>query len=347
MAITKSSDFQVQKMYTGYIQEAFSKDINITSTGIVTTSATISGLADAETYTGVVRYYGNVNPTINIQDESTTDAVPDKIATSTMSVIKTARDTSWSVTDLSVVLSNENAMIESSRQAAFARAADEQLNLIDLSRGVLADNSANDSGDALTVIAKLATGAAATANRLSRDPIVNHVAKMEGSPSDFVMFINYPTWGDLVKLDSGAYSVRTSENGMVLGNFMGLDFVVNNQVADITSTGTSFLSGAATAHFDNSKTQRVITFVRRASVAYSPIALPVPVETDRDILAGEGSGTSTVVYRWAHCIHPLGYDYTGATTAYATNALYKAAGSWDRKWNNIKTQGISALVYNA
>ena len=345
MAITTSADFQLRELYTSYIMEAFTEDVNLVSSGIVSSNPQISGLTSSEGHAGTVRYYGNAAPTVNVQDESATAATPDSINTGVMQAIKFARSTTWSVGDLGMVLSNENGIVESARQAVRAQLVNEQKNLVDMAFGILEDNSDNDSGDAISVIAKQGAGASDATNLISRDAIIDLVTQLEGDPSDFIMCMNYKTWGSLAKLD-GTSLIRTSDNPMFVGSFMGIPVMVNNQILDISAAGGSFVNGAASAHFDTSKLQGVVYFFRKSSFAYGSIAMPTPVGVERDELAGYGSGTTTVAYRWGHILHPLGYDWSGVTNAYATDALVKVAASWDRKWNNIKTQAVSALVFN-
>jgi hypothetical protein len=43
-------------------------------------------------------------------------------------------------------------------------------------------------------------------------------------------------------------------------------------------------------------------------------------------------------------MHPMGYDWTGAATAFATNATYNAAASWDRKYD-VLNLGILPIFH--
>ena len=67
--------------------------------------------------------------------------------------------------------------------------------------------------------------------------------------------------------------------------------------------------------------------------AISMVDLPQvnPVEFDADASTGRGSGNREAWYRWGYVMHPRGYSWTGSKTAFATNATYAAAASWERK----------------
>jgi hypothetical protein len=65
------------------------------------------------------------------------------------------------------------------------------------------------------------------------------------------------------------------------------------------------------------------------------LSVPMPVELYRDANKYNGGGTTDIWYRWGYVAHPMGYNWAGSTTAFATNATYNAAASWERKYDTL------------
>jgi hypothetical protein len=64
---------------------------------------------------------------------------------------------------------------------------------------------------------------------------------------------------------------------------------------------------------------------------FTSLEIPTPTEIDRVANAYGGSGTTEVWYRYGFISHPLGYNWKGLTSAFATNAALGTGANWERK----------------
>jgi hypothetical protein len=81
----------------------------------------------------------------------------------------------------------------------------------------------------------------------------------------------------------------------------------------------------------NTQSTKCTFLLKPAAVSFSPVNHPIPVELDRAPAAYLGGGTTQLWYRWGYVMHPEGYSWAGSESAFATNATYAAAASWERK----------------
>jgi hypothetical protein len=80
-------------------------------------------------------------------------------------------------------------------------------------------------------------------------------------------------------------------------------------------------------------------------MAYAPVSVPTPVEVDRNAASYTGGGSTNVWYRYGMIYHPMGYDWSGSTSAFATNSSYAAAASWTRKMDHLNL-GILPIFHS-
>ena len=88
----------------------------------------------------------------------------------------------------------------------------------------------------------------------------------------------------------------------------------------------------SSSHNDLEAESTKCTFVvKPGAISMAPVATPTPVEVERAAAAYTGGGTTNIWYRYGFIAHPNGYDWAGATNAFATNATLGAAASYTRK----------------
>jgi len=58
--------------------------------------------------------------------------------------------------------------------------------------------------------------------------------------------------------------------------------------------------------------------------------MPVPTEVFRNAASYAGGGSTAIWYRYGFVAHPMGYEWAGSTSAFATNATLGTAASWVR-----------------
>jgi hypothetical protein len=85
--------------------------------------------------------------------------------------------------------------------------------------------------------------------------------------------------------------------------------------------------------------------LKPGAISFAPVPAPTPVEVDRDAASYTGGGSTNVWYRYGFVMHPQGYDWSGATNAFATNTTLGAAASWSRKMSAINL-GILPIFHS-
>jgi hypothetical protein len=103
---------------------------------------------------------------------------------------------------------------------------------------------------------------------------------------------------------------------------------------------------ATTATGDvNAQSTKCSFVIKPESVAFAPVQVPTPVEVDRDAASFTGGGSTNVWYRYGFIMHPMGYDWSGASNAFATNTAYGTAASWTRKMDALNL-GILPIFHS-
>jgi hypothetical protein len=85
----------------------------------------------------------------------------------------------------------------------------------------------------------------------------------------------------------------------------------------------------------NAQSTKTTFIIKPGSVASAAMPVPTPVEVDRNAASYLGGGSTNVWYRWGYAMHPMGYDWAGATTAFASDANFGAAASYARKMDAL------------
>jgi hypothetical protein len=85
----------------------------------------------------------------------------------------------------------------------------------------------------------------------------------------------------------------------------------------------------------NAQSTKTTFIIKPGSVASAAMPVPTPVEVDRNAASYLGGGSTNVWYRWGYAMHPMGYDWNGATTAFASDANFGAAASYARKMDAL------------
>ena len=106
------------------------------------------------------------------------------------------------------------------------------------------------------------------------------------------------------------------------------------------------------------------------ALAMEPLAVPTPVEIDRDASSFHGGGSTEVWYRWGYVVAPAGYSWAGSEEAFPTDADYMATvntstgaqgalsavpdatalnltrGVWQRKTSSALSLGILPIFHS-
>lgn len=230
------------------------------------------------------------------------------------------RAQAWGVPDLTAILAGDDPLrVIVNRQTDYWQRA-HKLVLINMLKGVIADNIANDSGDMV-----LDTNASIT----ETDAI--DAAYLMGDRAD-----QFTTWWmhskqmkALKKLDLIDFIPSSQQGGMMIPTYMGLRCVVDDDIPVSSTEYTAFL------------------FKPRAIMWNE---LPVnteggPLERDRKPRQGHGGGVTELVSRRHFVPHVPGTRWLDGSTAgeFATDAELALAANWDRTATSVKNMTFIAV----
>jgi hypothetical protein len=121
----------------------------------------------------------------------------------------------------------------------------------------------------------------------------------------------------------------------------------------ISSTVKGYINAGAGVDLVGTKT----TFlVKPGSIAMPMLSVPNPTAIERNEAAYMGGGTTDIWYRWGYVVHPAGYDWAGAETAFPSNTALIGAptanvdsntvGAWTRKTQSALSLGILPVFHS-
>lgn len=351
---TNHTVFQnIQLAISNYAQEAWTKEKQLNSTGIVASDVNITD--SGESFIGQLRWYKPVEATIN--NLSLTDSAAGTVSTISTDIadyIKNLRSTGFRQVNMQEVISKENSIAKYSEFFAKNRSFDEHTAILSTLKGVAAaevgvgaglvdfDSLAdNDTGFFVDINAAGEFGAAAT---IAADERKLVDASQSGAAQGERLFRAMGmAWKDYEP--EYVYMITSPQ---ILADLRGANLIDEDRVQDgnltfqtlfngkfrliTTRAAQGNLSGEANVNVRSTKT----TFlVKPGSIAFSEVRTPVPTEIDRDAKAYAGGGTTDIWYRYGFIVHPMGYDWSGSTSTFATNTTLGAAASWTRKMDHL------------
>ena len=339
---------------SAYADEQYTEAKKLNSTGIVGTDARIN--PNGESFTGQLRWYKPLAANINVASLSSSGAgTYTDISTEIADYIKSVRTFGAQQINLQQVVSQQDGLLKIARDFAEVRGQDESDALVNILRGVSAyevsrgggmiayttDADASDVGMFVDINAAGVFGAAATDAASSRklfDASAIGAARGERLFKAIGMgFKDYePDFMYLITSPEILAELRAA-------NLVDTTTVVDGNLSFQTIFGGKFrliLSRVSQGDYSasanvNDQSTKTTLVVKPGAVSFSPIAVPTPVEVERDAASYTGGGSTNIWYRYGFVMHPMGYDWAGATNAFATNAGYATAGSWARKMDSL------------
>jgi len=371
MAIT-NTDFQnIALAISAYSDEAYTNAKKLNSTGIVAADQNIN--PTGESFIGQFRWYKPLSANVNVASlSSATDGTYTTIATDVADYVKTLRTFGAEQVNMQEVVSKQDGLAKIARDFAEVRAQDEHDALLSVLKGVsLYETTLGDAGGTGNGgIIDFDTDADASATGFFVD--VNaaglHGAAATGASDERKLFDSTAIGaarGERLFRSIGAafkdhepdfmYLVTSPEQ---MAEMRAANLVDDTPVTDGNLTFNTIFAGkfrliltranqmiSAAAGDLNGQSDKCTFVIKPGSVAAANIGLPTPVEVDRNAASYTGGGSTNVWYRWGYVMHPMGYDWAGATTAFATNANYAAAASWGRKMDSLNL-GILPIFHS-
>lgn len=335
---------------SAYSHEAYTNAKKLNGTAIVSSDARISG--DGESFIGQMRWYKPQVPNINIA--SLTNAAAGTytdLSTEVADYIKAARTVGTQQVNLQSLISQQDGLAKMARDYAEHRAQDEHNAVLavlkgvanyEVSRGagiVAFDTDAGQAGTGFFVDINAAGvfGAAATDAATERKLIDNTAQgaargerlfralgmAYKDYEADYMYMVTSPELLADLRAANLVDTTVITEGNLVFQTIFGGKF-------RLLLTRAAQGNVAASANV-NDRSVKTTFLLKPGCVSFSPIAVPTPVEVQRNAEAYAGGGSTSIWYRWAFIVHPLGYNWAGATNAFASDTAYGTAGSWTRK----------------
>jgi len=372
MAIT-NTDFQnVALAISAYSDEAYTTEKKLNSSGIVGQRDDIN--ATGESFIGQFRYYKPLAANINVASlSSATDGTYTDITTDIADYIKTVRTFGAQQVNLQEVISRQDGLAKIARDFAQVRADDEGNALLSCLKGVAlsevtkgdlggsgnggyiafdTDGDTAGNGHFVDINALGEFGAAATSSSDQRalfDSTATGAARGERLFKALGMgFKDYvPDYMYLVTSPEVMAEMRAAnlvdETRVQDGN-LEFQTVFGGKFRLVMTRANQMISGASSGDL-NAQSTKCSFLIKPAAMTYAPVSVPTPVEVDRNAASYTGGGSTNVWYRYGFIMHPMGYDWSGATNAFATNANYAAAASWTRKMSALNL-GILPIFHS-
>lgn len=333
---------------SAYSDEMYNNARKLNSTAIVGSDARVDLSGDS--FIGQMRWYKPLSPNINVAS-LTTAAVGQYTDTSTdiADYIKTIRTFGSQQVNLQSVVSQQDGLAKIARDFSEVRAQDEADSLLAVLRGVAASEVARGLGINQYTTDATATGFYVDLNALG---LFGAAATTAGDERKLVdSTAAGAARGERLFKAIGAafkdyepdfmYMITSPENLAELraANLMDQTLVTDGNLTFQTIFGGKFrllltraVQGdlSATANV-NDRSVKTTFIVKPGSISFTPMPLPVPVEVQRTAGSYNGGGQTDIWYRWGYVLHPAGYDWDGATNAFATTVAYGTAASWTRK----------------
>lgn len=362
MAIT-NTDFQnIALAISAYADEAYTSEKKLNSTGIVGSRNDIT--ADGESFIGQFRWYKPLSANINIASlSSSTAGTYTNISTDVANYIKTVRTFGAQQVNLQEVVSKQDGLQKIARDFAEVRGQDEHNALLSVLKGVAAyevalgdlggagnggiigfdtDADAAATGFFVDVNAAGEFGAAATGSSDARRLFDSSAAGAARGERLFksvgMAFKDYePDFMYLITSPEMMAEMRAAnliDQTIVTDGNLEFQTIFGGKFRLVMTRANQMIAGAASGDLNGQSTKATF-IVKPESITFAPVAVPTPVEVDRDAASYTGGGSTNVWYRYGFIMHPMGYDWAGATNAFATNANFAASGSWARKMDSL------------
>lgn len=388
--LSGADNFVLQAAITAYTDEAYTNARKLVGTGIVGSNPDIN--TNTETFIGQARWFKPLNPTINVASlTDSTDGVRTDYSSDYFTYIKTVRTHGARKVNMQQVVTQQDGLAKIGRDFSETRAQDEHNALLAVLKGVAISEVLNG----------VAAGSGATGlggQTFDNDPtdkkygfyvdmgasklIVDADAAKQGAAraEAFLQALGKawkdyePEYAYLVTSPEVMASLRSAnlvdQDGVQEANIMfntifgGKFRLIQTRASQgIASADFTKLNGGAGVDLVGTKTSFIVL---PGAVAMAPLAVPDPTEIERKAGAYKGGGTTDIWYRWGYVLHPAGYNWSGADSAFpadadygkvmeagtmktltaATAGLAGVSGVWQRKATSALSLGILPVFHS-
>jgi hypothetical protein len=349
--VAGATNFALQEAIGAYSDEAYTNARKLSGTAIVSGNPEID--TSTETYSGQMRWFVPLNPTINVA--SLTDDTDGSLTTygsAFLNYIKTARTHGAEKVNLQKLVTQQDGLAKIGRDFGETKAQDEHNAVLSVMKGVAIaevlhgagsaggsaglggqtwDNDPTDPlygfyvdlGAAKLVVANDATnkGAARATGMLN----AVGMAYKDYEPPFFYLVTSPEV------LASFRSANLVDETKVTEGNIT-FDTIFQGKFRLIQTRANQSLTPAEIDIFDatnatkagvdlvGAKTSYIIT---PGSIAMEALVIDEDVEIVRAPAAYLGGGTTQIWYRWGYVAHPAGYNWAGSQDKFPSDAEYQ------------------------
>jgi len=362
MTIT-NTDFQnIALAISAYADEAYTTAKKLNGTGLVASDQRID--ASGESFVGQFRWYKPLAATVNVASlSSATDGAYTGIATDVANFVKTVRTFGAEQVNMQEIVSKADGLAKIARDFSEVRAQDEHDALLAVIKGVAASEvalgDAGGTGNGGVIDFDTDTDAANTGFFMDINAAGLHGNVTTGSSDARKLFDSSAMGaarGERLFRSVGAvfkdyepdfmYLVTSPE---VMAEMRAANLVDEDRIKDgnlefstvfggkfrlVMTRANQMVAGVASGDL-TAESVKCSYVIKPGSVAATAISMPTPVEVDRNAASYTGGGSTNVWYRWGYINHPMGYDWAGSSSAFATNATMGDKASYDRKMDSL------------
>jgi hypothetical protein len=348
---------------SAYADEMYTNAKKLNSTDIVGTDARID--PTGESFIGQLRWYKPLSANINVASLSNAaDGAYTDISTEIADYIKTVRTFGSQQVNLQQIVSQQDGLAKIARDFTEVRAQDESDAIVSTLRGVAASEAgrgaglvdfdtnadAADRGLYVDINAESIFGAVAATTGAARkliDSSATGAARGErlfkaigmgfkDYEPDFMYMITSPEMLAELRAANLVDDTVITEGNLTFQTIFGGKFrLILSRVAQ-----GNLAAGANVNEFSTKTT----FLVKPGAISFTNIVVPTPVEVERNAARYTGGGSTDIWYRYGFVVHPMGYDWAGATNTFATNTAYQTGSSWSRKMNALNL-GILPILH--
>lgn len=335
---TRISDVVVPQQFAPYTQQLTKENSRIIQSGAMVDDAMLNSVLTGGGLTFTEPSFRDLASTAaNVSsDDPSSLATPEKITASSEVQIRISRNQHWSSMDMAAALAGTDPADAIARLVAGYWTRQHQAAFVAAMRGVLLHNATvpggSDTHTQNDMIYNVAgSGFVDGVTNFSSEAFLDAAVTMGDAMEDLTMVMMHSVVYNRALKNNLIDFVSDSANPLAtrIATFLGREVVVSDALP--SSSGV----------FD--------TWLFARGAFRSGMGFPkVPVATDRNELAGNGSGMETLTNRVEWIIHPRGYAFIGApgnggpSNGTGSNQLQNA-GSWRRVFLERKQIGMACL----
>ncbi len=323
MATTRLSDAVIPEVYLSYTADNSPEKSTFFQSGIIATNPQLTQAINSASKTFTVPFWKDLDETIEpnySSDDPAVFAVPNKIGSGEMVARKAYLNQSYQTADLVAELAGSDPMQRIRNRFGTYWERQWQRRVISTTKGIVASNIAQDSGDMVFDASIAAGNSAVAANLFSRANFVEACFTMGDRGEEIAAIAIHSVVYKRMINNNDIDFVPDSMGGLSVPTYLGRRVIVDDMMPVVAGGTNGFVYTSV--------------LYGRAAFGYGQGTPEIPVAVIRDELAANGGGIETIIERNNWIIHPFGYTWTETTvTAPAlspTNANLAVAANWDR-----------------